>query len=879
MSLLSQRNFAGGVLAPALQSRVDTVKYQTGVRQARNMYIVRSGGLTNRAGTRFVGETKFREPSGDYPVRLIPFIFNADQTYMLEFGNLYMRVIRSGAYVLNNTTKNITAITQATQAVITSNAHGYANGDEIYIQDIAGMTELNGQNFIVSDQTTNTFKIKYLDGDYVNSTAFGAYVSDGLIQEIYEITTPYTLADLDNIQFAQSGDVIMIVDGFNFPHNLSRTGHAAWTCLPANLEPLIEGPDDVTFTDGTGTPVIYTYQYYVTSVSEDTFEESFAYGYPDLGVFAGINEPTAAQPHNVDWSNTANTAYYNIYVMRSGQTGFVGSSTSSVFVNNGITPDFTKTPPIQDLFFTIAEAYIQPNCVNYAQQRLIFGNNGYLGGTDQPEEVRTSKTGLYNNFSTSVPRQSDDAIRFRLAGRQVNEIRHILDLNKLVIMTSGGEFTAEGGASGAITADDINIRQYSYHGSSKRPPIVIDSNALFVQARGSIVRDFGFDYTVDGYKGSDLTVFSSHLFDGFEIVDWAYQKTPNSVVWVVRDDGKLLSLTYIREHQIWGWTTHDTDGFVERVSVIPEGVEDTVYFVVRRTIDGRVVRYVEAMASRFIPEGGEKDMIFMDSSLSYDGRNTDDGHTIEVLNLGGDWTAFQNVMAESSVAMFTSANIGQKLQITGPDGEYIVLEIESIFDSTNAICRTDRTVPVGLRGVPVATWVRAVKRIRGLRHLEGKQLAIFGDANVVGSPNNPANNVYTVANGEITLEDAYGVIHLGLPYISDVETLSIDNPNGESLVDKKILVNQVWLQVDQTRGLWSGVHPVADDAASAIDGLFEFKLRENEGYDDPVALKSGIMDVVTESNYNDNGRVFLRQIDPLPATILGIHPAGEYPFK
>lgn len=872
MSILSQRNLAGGELAPALYARVDTIKYQTGVRKARNVTIIRSGGMQNRPGTRFIGEAK--QTGHSTSPRLIPFVFNADQTYMLEFGNLYMRVIRNGAYVLG-ATKNITGATQASQVVITSTAHGYANGQEIYISDIVGMAELNGQNYLVSDVTANTYKLKYLDGTYVNSTGFTAYTSGGTSAVIYEIATPYSIGELMDIQFAQSGDIITIVHPNYFPYDLSRLDHDDWTLAPKNLEPVIGIPGSVSFTDGTGTPVIYSYQYRVCAVSSDNFEEGFS---GDSGTFAGINEPTSSQVHTVTWSAVTGAAYYNVYVVRSGNVGFVGSSTTTTFINYGITPDFTKTPPVVDTYFTFAEDQIRPACVNYAQQRLIFGNNNYVAGTLQPEEIRTSRTGLYNNFSTSIPRQDSDAIRFRMAGRQVNEIRHILDLNRLVIMTSGGEFTIEGGNGGVLTPSDINVRQYSYHGSSKRPPIVIDSNAIFVQARGSIVRDFGFDYTVDGYKGNDLTVFSTHLFDGFEIIDWAYQKTPNSVVWAVRDDGKLLSLTYIREHQIWGWTQHDTDGFVERVSVIPEGIEDTLYMVVRRTVNGREVKYVEAMASRFIDD--VKDMVFMDSSLTYDGRNTDTGHTLKITNLGGSWLALENVAVESSVAMFTASSVGQKLQITSADGtSYVVCEIVSIFDSQNAVVSPDRDVDSPLRAINTTNWVRAVRTIKGLRHLEGKNVSLLCDGDVVGSPNNPDNVVVTVANGQITLDDAYGVIHIGLPYISDIETLSIDSANSETLVNKKILINQVWLQVEKTRGMWAGTLPVADDAATAIDGLIEFKLRDDENYDDPVALKTGIMDVATESNFNDNGRVFLRQIDPLPMTVLGIHPAGDIPIR
>jgi hypothetical protein len=166
-----------------------------------------------------------------------------------------------------------------------------------------------------------------------------------------------------------------------------------------------------------------------------------------------------------------------------------------------------------------------------------------------------------------------------------------------------------------------------------------------------------------------------------------------------------------------------------------------------------------------------------------------------------------------------------------------------------------------------------------LRHLEGKKVSVFADANVIGSPNNPGVTTYTISNGQVTLDDCYGVIHVGLPYISDIETLSVDNPGGESVIDKKMAINKVFVHVDKTRGLFAGTTPVEDDADSAIEGLYEFKVRDLEEYDEPVRLLTGFMDVVTEATYNNNGRVFLRQIDPLPATILAIHPAGEIPFK
>lgn len=877
MSLLSQRNMAGGELAPALYSRVDTVKYQTGVRQARNYNIIRSGGMQNRPGSSFCGETKIRD--GVSKVRLVPFVFNNSQTYMLEFGNLYMRVIKNGAYILNTTVRTITAITQAANALITSNAHGYANGDEVYIYSVVGMTELNGQNFIVSDQTANTFKIKYLDGTYVNSTAFTAYSSAGSVQMIYEIITTYTYADLADIQYSQSADVLKIAGGYSYPlRDVKRTGDAAWTITDSEL--VYNTAPGAFPTTAPGAGGVY-HEYLISSIDVNGQE-----GPPVLVNGGGANylAATVAAPHNITWTavadvNAISSRVYLSYnpggsIATGGPYGLIGTTSGTTFRNTGFTPDYD-----QSWWYGDYVDGIKPTVVAHVQQRLALANNFRAAGAGlQPEEILLSRVGSTTNFRRSVAATSsaDSTVRVRMAGRQINEIRHIIDLNKVVVFTAGGEYALEGGANGIVTPFDINLKQYSYNGASKRSPIVIDSNALYIQARGSIVRDFGFDYQVDGYRGNDLTTFASHLFDGFEILDWTYQKTPNSIVWAVRDDGKLLSLTYIREHQIWGWTTHDTDGLVENVACIPEGNEDSLYIVVKRTINGRTARYVERLNTRFIDD--PDDMIFMDSTLTYDGRNTDLARTLTVTSLSG-WTHDNQQNIACSAVMFTASSVGEKLQITDANGALCIFTIESLFDSQNVICRTDRDVPVAMRATPLTSWTRAVQTIKGLRHLEGKPVSILGDANVLASPNNPDVSTYTIANGQVTLDDCYGVIHLGLPYICDIETLSIDNPGGESVIDKKMAINKVFVHVEKTRGLFAGTEAVATTAATAIDGLVEFKVRDLEEYDESIGLLTGFMDVVTEATYNNHGRVFLRQIDPLPATILGIHPAGEIPFK
>ena len=158
--------FTSGELSPRLEGRVTLEKYQSGLSDLTNMIVLPHGGTTRRPGTEFVGEVK----ASSVKNRLIPFQFKSDDTYILVFGEQTMRVIRNAQQVLDSTTKNISAVTKASPGVITSNSHGYSNGDEVFIQSVVGMTELNDRNYLVANSTTNTFTLTDLFGSAIDST-------------------------------------------------------------------------------------------------------------------------------------------------------------------------------------------------------------------------------------------------------------------------------------------------------------------------------------------------------------------------------------------------------------------------------------------------------------------------------------------------------------------------------------------------------------------------------------------------------------------------------------------------------------------------------------------------------------------------------------
>lgn len=223
--VVSISSLNAGELSPRLDGRVDKEFYSAGGRTVENMLPVVQGPLVQRSGSKYMGTVK----NSANRTALVPFEFSTTQAYDLEFGDLYMRVWKNDALVLSTSTA-ITAITQANPGVVTANAHGLSNGDRVFISGVVGMVEVNNREFTVAGAAANTFQ---LSG--VNTSTYGAWTSGGTVGRIYEIVTPYTQANLFDsagilqLQFAQTADVMYLVDEAYAPRKLSRSGDAAWT--------------------------------------------------------------------------------------------------------------------------------------------------------------------------------------------------------------------------------------------------------------------------------------------------------------------------------------------------------------------------------------------------------------------------------------------------------------------------------------------------------------------------------------------------------------------------------------------------------------------------------------------------------------------------
>lgn len=225
--------FTAGEISPRLEGRVSIEKYREGLADLTNMIVQPHGGVTRRPGTEYLGEVK----DSSVKTRLIPFEFKTADTYILEFGDQTMRVFRNGLQVLEDSEKTVTAVSLANPGVFTAASHGMSNGDEVYLYNTSGdMTELVARNYLVANVTTNTFTLQDLFGNDIDTSGYTAYGGSGIsVDKIYEIASPYAAADVFNVRFAQSADVMYMVHPSYAIRTLSRTDHNAWTFASASI--------------------------------------------------------------------------------------------------------------------------------------------------------------------------------------------------------------------------------------------------------------------------------------------------------------------------------------------------------------------------------------------------------------------------------------------------------------------------------------------------------------------------------------------------------------------------------------------------------------------------------------------------------------------
>ena len=481
-----------------------------------------------------------------------------------------------------------------------------------------------------SYNNTQTFAIEIGEG-YFRFHTDGATLVDGGGSP-YEVSNPYAAADLMDIHYVQSADVLTFVHPNYAPMELRRYGALDWrTSNPTFTPPA--NPLTGVAVSATGTGSV-TYDYCVTAVQTTGLQESVA----SSTVTCTNNLATAGNKNTISWTDPStagtNVRYY-VYKKTNGLFGYIGQSGGTSFEDNNIIADVSKTPPLADSTASFNASGNYPAAVSYYQQRRMFG-----GTAAQPQNFWATRSGTESNMSYNIPVQSDNRIAVRIAAREASAIRHIVPAGQLLLLTASCEWRCSASSNGdVLTPASINLAPQSYIGASNVTPVVINNLVLYAAARGGHIRELSYSWQASSYVSGDISLMAPHLFDYKSIVDMCYSRGPIPTLWAVSSDGRLLGLTYVPEQQVAAWHQHDTaaSGVFESCCVVTENNEDMLYVIVRRTINGASKRYVERLHTRQF--NTLADAFFVDCGLTYSGSPTTtinglghlEGQTVSIL--------------------------------------------------------------------------------------------------------------------------------------------------------------------------------------------------------------------------------------------------------
>lgn len=970
MTERSQSSFTGGVISPELVARTDLEKVRVGAKTLENMLVEAHGALKMRPGTRFM------IPCIDQanPVRLIPFEFSEQVTYVLEFGEATVRAHSAGGTLLQGPTAGsdgtaITSTTEGTPIAVNATGHGLVTDDYAWIIG-SDVPNINSRWFKVTRVTDDQVTLRDpVFGNSINGTAFGVGTAVGKLYQAWSLPHLYKhdgtgVPDLDlfELGYTQSADTLTLTHDnpilwtfSQLPANWTRDlGAANHYFVPTfiRLIPQQDPPQRVDITRGkTGSQ---KFDYCVTSVSGDG-EESEAKFSEGLISLAGNPGAGGSDWHKIQWvaeeaeigplylknadvhitaitngnpgvitfggtpnyllgnpnirngdvislgvvtgmtevserafilanisiaDNSAELAgedtsgygvytggidglgnhakvffhkesdHFNIYKAVAPtaaksimEYGFIGTSRTNQFWDDNIKPLSTDTPPQVRDPFDPNNADGPAAAVSYVSQRRIFG-----GTQTKPQTLYMSQAGIFHNFSVRIPLQDDDAITYTLSASKVNKIRHIVPLKQSIILTEGGEWVMRGDQDDVISPLTVNFEQHGTHGSSRVPPIIIGDSIIFIGPGGDMIRDLFYDFTVDNYKGNDLTILSRHLFKGRTIVDWAWQKRPDSIVWCVLDDGALVTLTYMREHEVWGWAHHTSpNARFESVASVAEGVEYGVYFVVRRWLDvsGTLTpyRFIEYLSSGEYTQ--VQDATHLDFSLTYNrpiaiSAATQANPVVITLPSGHGLVNGDTIQIEDSRGMPELNGTTQTLAgVTSTTAELSELDGTGFGQYIdNAVCRKEETTFIGF-------W-----------HLEGNTVDVLADGK---------HTKETVSNGRFTIAAPAARVHAGLRYDADVELLKQDFVVQGGVVrsdGRSRVIEEARLRVEASRPFKAG--PNSSDLQVAT---FE---SDDDGWGTDKDLKTGVALIAVPPEWTTDGNLYIRQDTPLPLRINSI---------
>lgn len=597
---ISQLAFTTGEVSPDVSSRFDLEQYKSALLEAENVVIRPYGAVAKRQGSQYVGQVKY----SDKPTRLFEFTTNTNNSFMLEFGDKYIRVWNYGIYT------GIEVTTPFTSDIL-FDLNCNQSGDVMFI--CSGKYPIQTlSRYSDTDWRMSTYKLTEqpydeintdnghtltVNGDTITSTKdlFTQDMVGSVIQIAYYVEAVHTKSAGEVVEkkvrrYMQGQTIEKTYNNINYNvGSYSTDTELSWKFTTHGTW---EGTVKLQISNNDG----QTWKDYRTYTSKNDYNVTDT-GKIEAGARLKYISDIKGGSVNCDLSIMPFTQYGVVEIK-----SVTDAKNAKVNVLNGIKEG---EPSYQWKLGSWNRGRGYPKLCTFYQDRFV------VAATDsKPNFIWFSRTGDYPNFGVEKVEGTitdDSAITLPVINRKMCEIRHLVPANDLIILTSGNEWIVRGDKT--ITPTNCNLKTQTQRGALSCEPQFIGNRCVFVQERGGTVRDMGYSYESDNYTGQDLTLFVKTLVKGHLAVTSAYAQDPDSIIYYVRDDGQLNCLTYIPEQKVYGWSHFVTNGKYRYVESVAEGEQDTIYFVVDRVINNKSVKCIERSIPLYTEDNSD---VFLD---------------------------------------------------------------------------------------------------------------------------------------------------------------------------------------------------------------------------------------------------------------------------
>lgn len=917
--------FSAGEISPKLLGRTDLEKYDLGLDLSYNWFVDYRGGLSTRPGTVFIDYIMH----DDQKIELVPFKYatNVANTYLLVFGDNYVRFVQNGAYVVE-AGKTITAITKANPGVVTATAHGFSNGDWVKLYEIVGMGELNSRTAVVAGVTANTFQLKDVFGNNINTTNYGTYVSGGEVSRIYTLTTPFNSSDLEGLHFHQYRDLIRITSLDFPPYELVRITETNWSltisAYGADIAaPAIDASDE-------GSAGNRDSAYVVTAVSVDGEESlpSPVWIHTDHDSGAGVS---------IYWNPIAGAERYNVYgslsqrdnaLTKGVQLGYMGRAFGTTFDTANITPDFTKTPPLFNNPFANG-AIEQINITNvgtgytYPTGTTVTiggGGTGFRGevivdddGTINGVKIINPGSGYVNptvSFSGTGSGATATATATPTSGNYP-ALSTIFQQRQLYAATENKPLTVFGSkpkhfdnfdVSDIVTDDD------SYEFEIDAEDVTPIKHMKAVRGGLLLMTDGGIWLMTGGGSNDPITPTNvmANINTYIGVSDVPPLTMDTDLIYIESKGFSVRLLEYNDFARVYSgqdisiFSNHffSTDNYITEWTY----ADDPFKTVWARRLDGSLIALTAVKEQKVFAWSQHWTKGFFEHVVTVREDDQDVVYMAVERRVNGRDTVFLEMFADRSVSHVEEAfcvdcglTLGRAYPLTTlsmtdmGDGEIALVSGTAVFEAgdVGSIVRaaggkmeitafTDSThvtayalrAPTDVIPEDDSGYIRPAAAAGWTMDAPVSTISGLWHLEGMTLSANVDGNVATdllVTNGSVTLPNPGTIVNIGIPYTCKARTLPLTANDSVIEARRKRIVG-VAPRVHETRGLKAGM---------SLDKLYAMRERSNEAFGEPNEVQTGVFHILHESLWDNDGQVYLVQDSPLPASIIGFVSSAE----